>query len=148
VGRFLGLFTFLPMDEVRRLGALEGAELREAKEILADEATRLCHGEEEAQKARAASRALFGGGGDLASVPTAEIPAHRLGAGVEAFVLFCDAGLAKSRGEARRLIEQGGAYVNGEAVTSIDRRIGLEDVKEGVILLRAGKKKYCAVRPG
>lgn len=147
VGRFLGLFTFLPMDEVRRLGALTGADLREAKEVLAYEVTTLVHGQAEAEKARAASRALFGGGGDLATVPTFEVPAGRLAEGVEAYVLFADAGLAKSRGEARRLIEQGGGYVNGEPVTAIDRRVTAADLKDGAVLLRAGKKKYCAVRP-
>lgn len=146
VGRFLGLFTFLPMDEVRRLGALTGADLRQAKETLAYEVTRLVHGEAEADKARAASRALFGGGGDLESVPTFELSAERLAAGLEAFVLFTEAGLAKSRGEARRLIEQGGAYVNGEPITAIDQRLSATDLNEGAMLLRAGKKKYCAVR--
>ncbi|MBI5016985.1 MAG: tyrosine--tRNA ligase [Deltaproteobacteria bacterium] len=146
VGRFLGLFTFLPMDEVRRLGALAGADLRQAKEALAFEVTRLVHGETEAEKARAASRALFGGGGDLESVPTLEVSARRLAEGIEAFVLFAEAGLSKSRGEARRLIEQGGAYVNGEPVTAIDFRLGPPDVRDGAILLRAGKKKYCAIK--
>jgi tyrosyl-tRNA synthetase len=148
VERFLGLFTFLPMEEIRRLGARKGADLRLAKEVLAFEVTQLIHGEAEANRARTASRALFGGVGDLESVPTFEIPLDRLDAGVEAFVVFADAGLAKSRGEARRLIEQGGAYVNGEPVTAIDARISSADLREGAVLLRAGKKKYCAVRPG
>ncbi len=147
VGRFLGLFTFLPMAEVRRLAALAGAEIRAAKEVLAYEVTKLIHGAEEAEKARAASQALFAGGGDLAEVPSFEVPAPALEAGIEAFVLFADAGLAKSRGEARRLIQQGGAYVNQEAVTALDRRITTADLRDGAVLLRAGKKKYCAVRP-
>lgn len=148
VGRFLGLFTFLPMDEVRRLGALEGAQIRTAKEVLAYEVTRLIHGEEEADKARAASKALFAGGaGDLAEVPSFEVPRAALEAGIEAFVLFADAGLAKSRGEARRLVQQGGAYVNGEAITAFDRLVTAADLRDGAVLLRAGKKKYCAVRP-
>ncbi len=147
VERFLGLFTFLPMDEVRRLGALQGAAIREAKEVLAHEVTRLVHGDEAACRARDASRALFGGRGDLDQVPTAEVPRERLEAGVEAFVLFADVGLANSRGEARRLIQQGGAYVNGEPVTAIDRRVGTADLRDGVVLLRAGKKRYRAVRP-
>jgi tyrosyl-tRNA synthetase len=147
VGRFLGLFTFLPMDEVRRLGALTGADLRQAKEVLAYEVTRLLHGDAEAEKARTASRALFAGVGDLDSVPTFEVPADRLAAGVEVFVLFAEAGLAKSRGEARRLVEQGGAYINGEPVTAIDHRVTAADLKDGAVLLRAGKKKYCAVKP-
>ncbi len=147
VERFLGLFTFLPMDEVRRLGALQGAAIREAKEVLAHEVTRLVHGNEAACRARDASRALFGGRGDLDQVPTAEVARERLEAGIEAFVLFADVGLANSRGEARRLIQQGGAYVNGEPVTAIDQRVGTTDLRDGVVLLRAGKKRYRAVRP-
>ncbi len=147
VGRFLGLFTFLPMDEVRRLAALEGAEVRTAKEVLAHEVTRIIHGDEEAGKARAASRALFAGSGDLTQVPSREVPRAVLEAGIEAFVLFAEAGLAKSRGEARRLIQQGGAYVNNEPVTAFDRRITAADLRDGAVLLRAGKKKHCAVRP-
>lgn len=147
VEKFLGLLTFLPMEEVRRLGALEGADLRQAKEVLAMEVTTLCHGREAAEKAREASKALFSGGADLDNVPTFALDKARLAEGVEAYALFADAGLAKSRGEARRLIEQGGGYVNGEAVTAIDRKITLDDLKDGVILLRAGKKKYCAVKP-
>lgn len=147
VERFLALFTFLPMDEVRRLGALQGADIRTAKEILAYEATALCHGKEAAENAREASRALFSGGADMENVPSFEAGRSILEAGIDAYVLFADAGLAKSRGEARRLIEQGGAYVNGVQVTSIDRKINLDDISDGAVLLRAGKKKYVAVRP-
>ncbi len=147
VERFLGLFTFLPMDEVRRLGRLEGAEIRRAKEVLSYEVTRLVHGDEEASKAREASRALFAGRGDLSEAPSYEVPRARLEEGIEAFILFAEAGLTRSRGEARRLIQQGGAYVHGVAVGSIDQRITLADLRDGVVLLRAGKKKYCAVRP-
>ncbi len=147
VGKFLGLLTFLPMEEVRSLAALEGSELNRAKEVLAFEVTKLCHGEAEAEKARQASRALFSGGADMDNVPSFEIPAADLAAGVDAFALFADAGLTKSRGEARRLIDQGGAYVNGEAVAAFDQKITAADVKDGAVLLRAGKKKYCAVRP-
>lgn len=147
VERFLALFTFLPMEEVRRLGAMQGADIRVAKEVLAFEATKLCHGEAEAEKAREASKALFSGGADMANVPSFEIEKGKLEAGVEAFVLFTDAGLAKSRGEARRLIEQGGGYVNGKVVEAIDRKITLADLEDGAVLLRAGKKKFVAVRP-
>ncbi|GAB4262892.1 tyrosine--tRNA ligase [Deferrisoma sp.] len=147
VERFLGLFTFLPMEEVRELGRLEGAQIREAKEVLAFEVTKLVHGEAEARKARDASRALFGGAGNLDEAPTHEVDAPRLREGIEAFVLLHEAGLAKSRGEARRLIAQGGAYLHGEPIGSFDQRITEADLKEGVILLRAGKKKYCVVRP-
>jgi len=148
VERFLALFTFLPMDEVRELGRLQGAQIRKAKEVLAFEVTRLVHGESEARKAREASRALFGGGGDLSDVPSHVVPRERLEKGIEAFILFAEAGLAQSRGEARRLIQQGGAYVNGEPVREFNRRVTDADLRDGVVLLRAGKKKYCAVRPG
>ncbi|GAB4266922.1 MAG: tyrosine--tRNA ligase [Deferrisomatales bacterium] len=147
VERFLGLFTFLPMDEVRRLGALQGADIRSAKEVLAFEATRLLHGEEEADKARRASRALFQGAGDLSQVPSYEVRREELERGIEAYVLFAEAGLTRSRGEARRLIQQGGGYLNGEKVETFDRRVSLADLRDGAVLLRAGKKKYCAVRP-
>jgi len=149
VGRFLALFTFLPMDEVRRLSSRPGEELREAKEILAYEATKLNHGEEEANRARGASRALFGGGGggDEGSVPTVEIDRRRLDEGIPAFALFADAGLAKTRGEARRLIQQGGASVNGRKVGTVDEMIGASELADGALMLRAGKKKYVRVVP-
>jgi tyrosyl-tRNA synthetase len=147
VEKFLAMLTFLPMDEVRRLGALEGAEIRQAKEVLAFEVTKLCHGEEEAKNAQKSSKALFSGGADMANVPTFEIDAATLEEGLDAFVLFADAGLCKSRGEARRLIQQGGGYVNGEKVESFDRKVTSADLDDGAILLRAGKKKYMAIKP-
>jgi tyrosyl-tRNA synthetase len=148
VQRFLAMFTFLPLDEVRRLGSLRDAEIRTAKEVLAYEVTQLVHGTEEAEKARKASRALFAGEGSLDSVPTFEISLDRLSAGVDAFVLFCEAGLVGSRSEARRLVEAGGAYVNGEVVCFIGRKITAADLRDGAVLLRAGKKKYVAVKTG
>ena len=148
VGRFLALFTFLSMDEVRRLSSLAGEDLREAKEILAVEATKLNHGESEALKARDASRALFSGEGgvDGGSVPTVEIESGRLGEGIPAFVLFADAGLAKTRGEARRLIAQGGGYVNGRRIDAVDEMITSDELKGGALMLRAGKKKYARIK--
>jgi tyrosyl-tRNA synthetase len=146
VGRFLSLFTLLPMDEVRRLSTLEGAALREAKEVLAYEATRLDHGEEEADRARNAARALFAGGGDDSSIPTMEMKRDHFRSGMPAFELFADAGLANSKGEARRLIKQGGAYLNGERLESFEDLVTLEHIDEkGTILLRAGKKKYVRI---
>ncbi len=149
VGRFLAFFTFLPMEEVRRLSSLAGANLREAKEVLAYEATKLAHGEEEATKARDASKTLFSGEGsaDESSVPTMEIDRRRLAEGIPAFVLFAEAGLVKTRGEARRLIAQGGAYVNNRRLETADERIMATDLKNGSLLLRAGKKKYFRVKP-
>jgi len=149
VGRFLALFTFQPMDEIRRLSSLTGENLREAKELLAYEATRLDHGEEEADKARNASKALFSDGADIdeGAVPTVEIDRRRLEEGIPAFALFADAGLVKTRGEARRLIAQGGAYVNKRRLETADEVITPADVAGGSLLLRAGKKRYCRVRP-
>jgi tyrosyl-tRNA synthetase len=148
VGRFLALFTFLPMDEVRRLSSLAGEELREAKEILAVEATKVNHGEDEALKAREASRALFSGEGgiDESSVPTVEIERGRFEEGVPAFVLFADAGLAKTRGEARRLIAQGGGYVNGRRLDAAEEMITAGELRDGALMLRAGKKKYARIK--
>lgn len=149
VGKFLALFTFLPMDEVRCLGALEGADLRKAKEVLAFEATKLLHGEDEAEKAREAARSLFCGEVtlDLESVPTCEIGASCLQEGIPAFMLFSDSGIVKSRGEARRLIQQGGAYVNGRRIDIFDEKVSESDLNCGCLLLRAGKKKYIRVKP-
>jgi tyrosyl-tRNA synthetase len=148
VGRFLALFTFLPMEEVRMLSALAGEHLRVATEVLAFEATKLNHGEEEARKARDASRALFSGegGADDGSVPTVEIERRRFEEGIPAFALFADAGLAGTRGEARRLIAQGGGYVNGRRLNAADEMVTAGDLKDGVLMLRAGKKKYARVR--
>lgn len=141
VRRFLALFTFLPMDEVERLGAAEGAALNAAKEVLAYEATRLCHGDAAADEARAAAKAAFGGGGDLTAIPSTPVAAARLGGGIALLDLLVEAGLVASKGEARRLVQQGGAYVNDAAAGDAQARLGTSDVRDGAILLRAGKKK-------
>jgi len=148
VARFLAFFTFLPMDEVRRLGALEGAELRTAKETLALEATRLTHGEATAREAQAASRALFSGVGALENAPTTVIPAAEWAAGLTVADLFARAGLVAGRGEARRLAAQGGASINGERVDDTDRMFAMADVPPDGLLLRAGKKRYHRVVVG
>jgi len=147
-GRFLSLFTFLPMEEVRRLSSLAGENLREAKEILAYEATKLNHGDDEAAKAREASKALFSGQGgiDEASVPTIGIERRRLEEGIPAFALFAEAGLARTRGEARRLIVQGGGYVNGRRLDAADEMITAGELADGYLMLRAGKKKYVRIK--
>ena len=148
VERFLALFTLLPMDEIRRLGSLKGEDIREAKKILAYEATKLCHGEQEARKAQEASRRLFERGevADAGSIPTCEINEAELSHGLPAYILFERTGLCKSRGEARRLISQGGGYVNGKRIEAFDEPITLDLVKDGALLLRAGKKRYVNVR--
>ena len=147
IERFLGLFTFLPMGEVQRLGSLMGADIREAKDVLAYEATRLCHGREEAEKARIASRELFG---DDKSKPSKSVPGYTidnedLERGLPAYILFEKAGLCKTRGEARRLISQGGGYVNNNRITTFDRIIDFKDMVNDYILLRAGKKRYLRI---
>jgi tyrosyl-tRNA synthetase len=148
VGRFLALFTFLPMEEVRRLASLKGEDLREAKEVLAYEATKLNHGADEAAKSREVSKALFSGHGSVEgdSVPTVEIERRRLEEGVPAFILFAEAGLARTRGEARRLIVQGGGYVNGRRLGAADEMITVRELAEGGLMLRAGKKKHIRIR--
>jgi tyrosyl-tRNA synthetase len=143
VKRFLALFTFLPMEEIEEYRKLEGAELRKAKEVLAYEATGIVHGENEANRAREASRALFSGGGEGNNVPTEYIPDEKMGQEIPAFKLFHEvAALCASGSEARRLIEQGGAYINNKKVEKFDELITLEDN----MLLRAGKKKYKRIK--
>ncbi len=147
VQRFLALFTFLPMDEVNRLGSLPGEEINAAKEVLAYEATSLCHGREEAEAARAASRQLFGAESSEfgEGVPTYPLSAGELEHGIPAFQLFEKIGLCKTRAEARRLITQGGGYVNGERLEAFDRIITTRDLKNDTILIRAGKKRYLRI---
>ncbi len=149
VGKFLALFTFLPMEEVTRLSSLEGAEIRYAKEVLARECTAILHGQKAAAEAMEASRALFSEGGAAAgdAVPTFEFELARLREGVPVFVIFTEAGLVKSRGEARRLVQQGGAYVNGRRVEQFDENVTAGDIEDGFVLLRAGKKKYMRLLP-
>lgn len=143
VERFLAFFTFLPMEEVKRLGKLEHDEIREAKNILAYEATKLAHGKEQADRSQETSRAAFGGEGiDLDAMPTTTISKDYLEDGIPIIQLFHEAGLANSRSEARRLIEQGGAYVNEEQQKDIEIVIDTNSLKDEALLLRAGKKRY------
>ena len=147
VRRFLAFFTFLPMEEVEAYGKLEGADLRRAKEVLAFETTKLIHGEEEADKARGASRALFTGDAEEGSIPTTLIEKERFAEGIPIFKLFEQTGLCSSGSEARRLIEQGGGYANRERVEKFDQVINLDGLDEkGELLLRAGKKKFHRIR--
>jgi tyrosyl-tRNA synthetase len=143
VSRFLALFTFLPMEEIREYRKLEGARLREAKEVLAFEATQILHGKGEAEKARKASHALFSGDEGEGSIPTTSMQKEVFIEGIPAFKLFEITGLCSSGSEARRLIEQGGGYLNKGRVEKFDLVIRTEDFNEkGEILLRAGKKKF------
>jgi len=159
VKRFLALFTFLSMEEVEEYGNLKGADLRKAKEVLAFEATKIVHGEKEAKKARAASRGLFirASGIESAeefgtpstddSIPTTFIGKERFFEEIPVFKLFEAAGLCASGSEARRLIEQGGAYINNKRIEKFDEPVKLEDFdSKGTILLRVGKKKFHRIR--
>ncbi len=143
VERFLGLLTFLPMDEVRRLGALEGAEINEAKKVLAFEITKMIHGEEEATKAAEAAAALFAGGDASQNVPTFEVTAAELAEDNRITTLLASCGLCKSRGEARKMVESGAVAANEEKVTDINMAITTEMIGAEGLLLRKGKKGYC-----
>jgi tyrosyl-tRNA synthetase len=160
VERFLSLFTFLPMSEIMEAVGLEGAALNSAKAVLAYEATRLAHGSQEADKAYAAAQQIFGSKPVAASLfPSSTIPRQTsvdmdettpssilgiegLKKGVPAFKLFHQVGLSDSGGAARRLIEQGGGYLNGNRLESFDYIVSYQDLQGGQLLLRAGKKKY------
>jgi tyrosyl-tRNA synthetase len=147
VERFLAFFTFLPMDEVRRLGKLKDAELNRAKEVLAHEATRIVHGENAADSAQKGARSAFSGAGKGAEdIPTTQIPASRLKEGILIVDLLAEVGLCKSKSEARRLVQQGGARLDDRKVDGIGARITDEDLQEGTVLLRAGKKKVHRVK--
>jgi len=146
--RFLALFTFLPMEEIEEYGKLKGADLRKAKEVLAFEATKIVHGEEEAIRARNVSRALFSDEKtEEEAIPTTHIDGRRISEGIPAFKLFEAASLCASGSEARRLIEQGGAYINNNKLRKFDDIIKLDDFGEkGEMILRAGKKKYHRIK--
>ncbi|MFW5844757.1 MAG: tyrosine--tRNA ligase [Planctomycetota bacterium] len=143
VGRFLRFFTFLDMDTIRRLDALQGAAINEAKEILALEVTGMVHGRVAAEQAQADARKAFGAQ-DLsgASIPHAHLPVDELDAGIGVLSLFVRSGLCSSNGEARRLIKGRGARINDQVVEDPSATVDSGTVAEGCILLRAGKKKH------
>jgi len=146
VGRMLKYFTELPMDEIAKLEALKGNEINEAKKVLAFEATKMCHGDAAATAAAETARRTFEEGAAADGLPQITMPRAKLAEGIPVFVLFKDAGLAASGGEARRLIAGGGARVNDEKVESDTRVISLADLTaEKSIKLSAGKKKHALV---
>ena len=164
VGRFLSLFTFIPMEEIRRVNSLEGADLNAAKSILAFETTRLAHGDEEALKAYRSASSMFGArklpygllpsssitreqqkDGDE-TVPYSKMRLDEFVVGIPGFKLFHQVGLVASSGAARRLIQQGGAYVNGRRLERFDELIISKDIIEMEILLRAGKKNFYKIQ--
>ncbi len=147
VGKFLRLFTDLPLDEIAVLEALEGAGINEAKKVLANEATALLHGRDEAERAAEAARRAFEDGAVSGDLPSIDIPAAALAAGVPLAVLAVDAGLAPSRSEARRLAQGGGLRVNDKQEPDAQRLITAADIGEGgMIKLAAGKKKIVLVK--
>ena len=142
VEKCLALLTFLPMDEVRRLGSLQGSELNEAKKVLALEVTALVHGREEAEKARDAASSLFGGGDLSGSVPTTELTRAQLEEDGRLTTLLALVGLAKSRGAARKLVEQNAVRMGEEKVTDVEYRLSPDAIPADGLLLRVGKKSY------
>jgi len=147
VGHFLRLFTDLPLDEIARLAALGGAELNEAKKVLASAATALAHGAAAAADAAETARATFEEGSAAGSLPTHEVTAAALKAGIPVFRLFVESGLAASGGEARRLIRGGGARVNDTVVADEGLLIKATDLREGAVKLSAGRKQHRLVKP-
>jgi tyrosyl-tRNA synthetase len=170
VGRLLRLFTLLPLDEIRRLEALKDSEINKAKRDLAYEATKITHGEKAAEEARSATAAAFGRTvaltgvqatgavgtvdakssitGDATVLPTTAVPRARLESGISPAELFTEVGLTRSRREAKRLIEQGGLYVNEERIDSLERLLTVKDIGPDGMLLKAGKKKIHRVVSG
>ncbi|MBE5936614.1 MAG: tyrosine--tRNA ligase [Lachnospiraceae bacterium] len=144
----LGLLTFLPMDEVRRLGSLKDSEINKAKEVLAYEVTKIVHGEEEANKALEASRSLFGGSMNTSDIPTTTYPASKFDEGIDIITLLVDGKLAASRGDARRNVTQGGVTVNDEKCTDFAKVFKTKDLNaEGALLIRRGKKAFHLYKP-
>jgi len=148
VGRFLRLFTDLPLDEIARLEKLGGAEINEAKKLLATEATALAHGAAAAAEAAETARLAFEEGEAADTLPSVDVARPELEAGIPAFRLFAIAGLATSNGEARRLIRGGGARLNDAPVAEEAQLISLADVRNGAIKLSAGRKQHRLVRAG
>lgn len=147
VGKFLRLFTTLPIEEIEKLEALQGQEINDAKKILADEVTSLCHGRKAAQDARQTAEDTFEKGGAGEDLPCIEIEKSRLESGVLIVDLLVEAGLASSKGDARRLIQGGGAKINDEKVESPDHLTANDDFEnQGFIKLSAGKKKHALIK--
>ena len=137
------MLTFLPLEEIDKMSIWEGSQLNEAKEILAYELTKLVHGQEEADKAKAASKALFAGNGDTEHMPTTELTNDDFGGGsIDVLTLLVKCGLAASKGEARRLVQQGGVSVNDEKVAAIETTFGCEQFTGDGVVIKKGKKVF------
>lgn len=142
VEKCLSLLTFLPMDEIKKLGSLEGSEINKAKEILAYEVTNIVHGEEEAKKAMEASKALFAGGASGGSIPTTNMDKDTFENGINILDALVTLKLAPSKSEARRLVTQGGIKANDVKIDSIEHKITLNDFTENKLLIQKGKKVF------
>ena len=137
------MLTFLPLEEIDKMAGWEGSQLNEAKELIAFELTKLVHCEEEAEKARDASRALFSGAGDTEHMPTTELTNDDFGGGsIDVLTLLVKCGLAASKGEARRLVQQGGVSVNDEKVSAIETTFGCEQFTGDGLVIKKGKKVF------
>lgn len=146
VEKCLALLTFLPMDEVRRLGSLEGSEINKAKEVLAYEVTKLIHSEEDAINAQEAARALFGKGTESENMPTTEITKEELGEGMSVIDMMTTANLIKTKSEGRRLIEQSGVTVNDVVVSDVNAVLTLADFEDEKLIIKKGKKVYHRIK--
>ena len=143
VMKCIRMLTFLPLEEIDKMDAWEGAQLNEAKAILAFELTKMVHGEEEARKAEAAAKALFAGGGNTADMPTTELTNDDFGGGaIDVLTLLVKCGLAASKGEARRLVQQGGVTVADKKVDAIDATFGCENFTGEGLVIKKGKKVF------
>ena len=143
----LRMLTFLPLEQIDEMDKWEGSQLNTAKEILAYELTKLVHGEEEANQAQKAAKALFVGGGMAGSVPTKEYPKETLDNGIDIITLLVEAKLAASRSEGRRLVQQGGVTVNDVKVPAFDTVYSSKDFnEEGALMIRKGKKGFCQIK--
>jgi tyrosyl-tRNA synthetase len=148
VGRFLRLFTVLPMDEIRRLETLQGSDINEAKKVLATEATALLHGRDEAERAQETARQTFEEGGAADDLPTVETAGALAGDGAGLLGLIVKAGLAASNGEARRHVQGGAVRINDAPVTDERRMVTLADCSaSGAVKLSLGRKKHVLLKP-
>lgn len=148
VTRFLNYYTLLPLEEIRQLTALQGADIRLAKQKLAFEVTALTHGKAAAQTAQDAAHAMFAGNGDASGVPETPIDRQRLAMGVMVVDLYVETGLTTSKSAARRLIQQGGARINGLKIQDVEATVQDTDFVRGVATLQAGKKRFHRVTLG
>ena len=136
------MLTFLPLEQIDEMDKWEGAQLNTAKEILAFELTQMVHGTEEAEKAQAAAKALFSQGGISENMPTSELTVEDIGEGIAILDLMVKTKLAPSKGEARRLVQQGGVMVNDEKITAFDRTFTVADIQAGDFIIKKGKKTF------